>query len=167
MFEGLGCKVMAQFVTNADEVLRSSRKLHSDLTAANRNACKAAAREVQLAIRDNLPGHHTGAGKFEGYAATGALRRAVSTTEPRKTSRGYEAEVFMRPDETSVYASIHEYGGVIRARNKPYLVFKVKGQWVRVKQVRIRQKRFWRGVTPSNMAVKIRQRTEEMVRMVK
>ena len=152
---------------NANEVLRSSRKLHSDLTAANALVAKAAAREVQMAIRDNLPGYRTSAGKFEGYAATGALRRAVSVTAPRKTSQGYEAEVFMKPDRTSVYASIHEYGGVIRARTKPYLVFRVKGQWVRVKQVRIRQKRFWRGVTPSNMAVKIRQRTEEIVRRVK
>ena len=152
---------------NANEVLRSSRKLHSDLTAANALVAKAAAREVQMAIRDNLPGYRTGAGKFEGYAATGALRRAVSVTAPRKTSQGYEAEVFMKPDRTSVYASIHEYGGIIRARTKPYLVFKVKGQWVRVKQVRIRQKRFWRGVTPSSVAVKIRQRTEEIVRRVK
>ena len=158
---------MAQFANNANEVLRSSRKLHSDLTAANRNACKAAAREVQLAIRDKLPGYRTPAGKFEGYSATGQMKRDVSTTEPRKTRQGYEAEVFMRPGHSLAKAPIHEYGGVIRARNKPYLVFKVKGQWVRVKQVRIRQKRFWRGVTPSNMAVKIRQRTEEMVRMVK
>lgn len=152
---------------NANEVLRSSRKLHSDLTAANRNACKAAAREVQLAIRDNLPGYRTPAGKFEGYAATGALRRAVSVTEPRKTRQGYEAEVYMKPDQTSVYASIHEYGGIIRAKRAPYLKFKVRGQWVQVRQVRIRAKKFWRGVTPSSMAVKIRQRTEEMVRMVK
>lgn len=152
---------------NANEVLRSSRKLHNDLVSANRNTVKAAAREVQLAIRDNLPGHRTPAGKFEGYAATGALRRAVSVTEPRKTRQGYEAEVYLKPDQTSVYASIHEYGGIIRAKRAPYLKFKVRGQWVQVRQVRIRAKKFWRGVTPSSMAVKIRQRTEEMVRMVK
>ena len=152
---------------NANEVLRSSRKLHSDLTAANMQACKAAAREVQLAIKDNLPGFRSSAGKFEGYAATGALRRAVSVTAPRKTRQGYEAEVFMAPDSTRKYQSIHEYGGIIRVRNKPYLVFNVKGRWVRVKQVRIRQKKYWRGVTPRNTAVKIRQRTEEIVRQVR
>ena len=152
---------------NANEVLRSSRKLHSDLVSANSRVTKAAAREVQLAIRDKLPGYRTGAGKFEGYAATGALRRAVSTTAPRKTRNGYEAEVFLAPGPHMVYAAIHEYGGIIRARRAPYLVFKVKGQWVSVKQVRIRQKKFWRGVTPSNMAVKIRQRTEEIVRRVR
>jgi hypothetical protein len=152
---------------NANEVLRSSRKLHSDLTAASMLACKAAAREVQLAIRNNLPGYHTAAGKFEGYAATGALRRAVSVTAPRKTRQGYEAEVYMMPDRTKPYQSIHEYGGIIRPKRAPYLVFKVKGQWVRTKQVRIRQKRYWRGVKPSDVAVKIRQRTEEIVRTIK
>ena len=152
---------------NANEVLRSSRKLHSDLTAASMLSCKAAAREVQLAIRNNLPQHHTGAGKFEGYAATGALRRAVSVTAPRKTREGWHAEVFMMPDKTKPYQSIHEYGGIIRARRAPYLVFKVKGQWVRTKQVRIRQKRYWRGVRPGDVAVKIRQRTEEIVRAIK
>lgn len=152
---------------NANEVLRSGRKLHSDLTAASLQSCKTAAREVQLAIRDNLPQHHTAAGKFEGYAATGALRRAVSVTAPRKTRQGYEAEVYMMPDRTKVYQSIHEYGGIIRARKAPYLVFKVKGRWVRVKQVRIRQKKYWRSVKPSDVAVIIRQRTEEIARTVK
>jgi uncharacterized protein YlbG (UPF0298 family) len=152
---------------NANEVLRSSRKLHSDLTAASLQSCKMAAREVQLAIRDNLPQHHTGAGKFEGYAATGALRRAVSVTAPRKTRQGFEAEVYMMPDKTKPYQSIHEYGGIIRARRKPYLVFKVKGQWVRTKQVRIRQKRYWRSVKPSDVAVKIQQRTEALVRAIR
>ena len=152
---------------NANEVLRSSRKLHSDLTSASMQSCKAAAREVQLAIRDNLPQYHTAAGKFEGYAATGALRRAVSVTAPRKTRDGYHAEVYMMPDKTQVYQSIHEYGGTIRARRKPYLVFQVRGQWVRVKQVRIRQKRYWRSVRPGDVAVKIRQRTEEIVSAIK
>lgn len=152
---------------NANDVLRSSRKLHSDLVAANAKVCKAAAREVQLAVRDNLPGHRTAAGKFEGYAATGALRRAVQVTPVRKTGQGYHAEVFMAPDRTKVYQSIHEYGGIIRAKNKPYLRFKVRGQWVRVKQVRIRQKKYWRSVTPSTAGVKIIRRGEEILRMVK
>lgn len=152
---------------NANEVLRSSRKLHNDLVAANGKVVQAAAREVQLAIRNNLPGYRTPAGKFEGYAATGALRRAVSVTAPRKTSQGYHAEVFMAPGKTSVYASIHEYGGVIRARRKKYLRFKVRGRWVQVREVRIRQKKYWRGVRPSDVSVKIMQRGEEILRMVR
>lgn len=152
---------------NANEVLRSSRKLHHDLVSASLQVNKASAREVQLAIRDNLPAHHSPAGKFEGYAATGALRRAVSVTAPRKVREGYHSEVFMAPDRTKVYQSIHEYGGIIRPRRKKYLTFKVKGRWVRVKQVRIRQKKYFRSVKPSDVNTKIMQRGEQILRMVR
>lgn len=152
---------------NANEVLRSSRKLHHDLVSASLQVNKASAREVQLAIRDNLPAHHSPAGKFEGYGATGALRRAVSVTAPRKVRDGYHSEVFMAPDRTKVYQSIHEYGGIIRPRRKKYLTFKVKGRWVRVKQVRIRQKKYFRGVKPSDVNTKIMQRGEAILRMVR
>lgn len=36
----------------------------------------------------------------------------------------------------SVYSRMRDKGGVIRARRKPYLVFKVGGRWVRTKRVR-------------------------------
>lgn len=155
---------------NANEVLRSSRKLHSDLVGGTMLSNKAAAREVQMAIRANLPGYRQAAGKFKGYAATGALRRAVSVTAPRKTRDGFASEVFMAPDKTRIYQSIHEYGGVIRAkpgnRAGGYLVFRVMGHWVKVKQVRIRQKKYWRSVKPSDVAIAIRQRTEDILKAV-
>lgn len=155
---------------NANEVLRSSRKLHSDLVGGTLKSNQAAAREVQLAIRNNLPGHRSAAGKFQGYAATGALRRAVSVTAPRKTRDGYHSEVFMAPDRTRIYQSIHEYGGVIRAkpgnRAGGYLVFRIMGRWVRVKSVRIRQKKYFRSVKPGDVAVKIQQRTEQLVKAI-
>lgn len=34
-----------------------------------------------------------------------------------------------------VYAAIHEYGGIIKAKNAPYLVFKIGDKWIRTKQV--------------------------------
>jgi hypothetical protein len=34
-----------------------------------------------------------------------------------------------------VYAKQKEYGGVIKAKNAPYLVFQIDGQWVQIKQV--------------------------------
>ena len=153
---------------NAPDVLRSSRKLHSDLVGGTMLSNKAAAREVQMAIRANLPGHKQAAGKFAGYAATGALRRAVSVTPPRKTRDGFASEVFMAPDKTKRYQAIHEYGGIIRAkpgnRAGGYLIFRIMGRWVKVKQVRIRQKKYFRSVKPSDVAIAIRQRTEEIVR---
>jgi phage gpG-like protein len=40
------------------------------------------------------------------------------------------------------YAPIHEFGGTIRPKKKPYLHFKVGDKWVRTKQSRIRAKRY-------------------------
>lgn len=39
-----------------------------------------------------------------------------------------------------IYGPIHEFGGTIKAKNKPYLTFKVGGRWVRVKSVKITPK---------------------------
>jgi phage gpG-like protein len=42
-----------------------------------------------------------------------------------------------------LYAAIHQYGGTIKAKNSPYLRFRVprrNGRWVRVKQVTIPQR---------------------------
>ena len=36
-----------------------------------------------------------------------------------------------------IYAAIHEFGGVITAKNKPMLVFKINGQWIRKRSVTI------------------------------
>lgn len=59
---------------------------------------------------------------------TGRLRRSF-------TVRGY-------PDRAEVgtnvkYAAIHQFGGVISARNRPYLRFKVGDQWVTKRSVTI------------------------------
>lgn len=35
----------------------------------------------------------------------------------------------------NVAAKQHEFGGTIKAKNKPYLMFKIDGHWVKVKQV--------------------------------
>ena len=36
-----------------------------------------------------------------------------------------------------VYAAIHEFGGIIKAKPGKYLVFQINGQWIRTKQVKI------------------------------
>jgi phage gpG-like protein len=41
-----------------------------------------------------------------------------------------------------VYAAIHEYGGVIKAKSGKFLVFQIDGKWIRTKQVTI-PKRQW------------------------
>lgn len=65
---------------------------------------------------------------------SGALRRTVRTEViPHRD----DVEIVFRAGSEKVrYARIHEEGGVIKARNKPYLIFKGKdGGWVAVKEV--------------------------------
>lgn len=59
---------------------------------------------------------------------TGNLRRSLT--------------IDLSEDEVTVgtnleYARIHDKGGEIRAKNKPYLVFQINGHWVRTKKVTI------------------------------
>ena len=37
----------------------------------------------------------------------------------------------------SKYAAIHQFGGVIKAKNKPHLHFKIGSQWIKKKSVKI------------------------------
>ena len=39
---------------------------------------------------------------------------------------------------------IHQFGGVIRAKNVPYLKFRINGQWVQKKEVTIPARRYFR-----------------------
>ena len=59
---------------------------------------------------------------------TARLRRSF-------TVRGYpdRAEV----GTNDIKAAIHQLGGIIRAKNKPFLKFKIGNQWVQKKEVRI------------------------------
>ena len=50
-----------------------------------------------------------------------------------------------RVGTNKIYAAIQERGGTIAAQDKPYLCFKVNGQWVKVKQVTIQGKYYLRG----------------------
>jgi phage gpG-like protein len=131
---------------NANEVLQSSKQLHRQVQAVTLKAVNDGTKELQTGIRANIPEKRgQSAGAFEGYAASGALWRDVTRTEARRSGTTTIGDVYMMPGRSIKYKNIHEYGGIIRARRKPYLVFQVKGQWVRVKQVRIRAKRYFSG----------------------
>ena len=133
---------MAQYVTNANEVLRSSKATKEQVTKAMYYANRKTADAAQAYVRRYIP-PPKGSSLFPGYAATGALSNAVSVAGPMPITGGVKSDIFMAQDRTRVYQRIHEYGGIIKARNKPYLVFMIMGRWVRVKQVRIRPKRYW------------------------
>ena len=132
---------------NANEVLRSSRQLHRQMQAVTVQAVDAGAEELQASIRRNIPASRgQRAGAFEGYAASGALWSDVQRTKARRSGLVTVSEVYMRPGRSRIYQRIHEHGGIIRAKNPSgYLRFKIKGRWVRVRQVRIRRKQYFSG----------------------
>lgn len=93
-------------------------------------------------IREGVP--PGGSGAFPGYAATGALKAAITAGPVVVTGDTYRSVVAVRGGaKVQMYATVHEYGKVITARRAPYLVFKIGDKWIRTKQVRIRPKHFF------------------------
>jgi phage gpG-like protein len=74
----------------------------------------------------------------------GNLRRSVtSEIIPRRD----DIEIVFRAGSEKVpYPRIHEEGGIIKAKKKPYLIFKGKDGWVAVKQVTMPRRPY---MTPS------------------
>ena len=63
---------------------------------------------------------------------SGSLRDSIKGTS---TLRGNRVIISLTSD--SIYARIHEEGGIIRARNHKYMTFQVNGRWAKVNKVRI------------------------------
>ncbi len=121
------------------------------LPGALRQATGAIAGYARDTIRKRIPpGATTSSGmsnRFPGYAATGRLKGAVVATPVRREGDSFVSLVGIPPTAdnlTLIKAYVHEFGKVIRTRRAPYLHFQVQGQWVKVKRVRIRAKRFFR-----------------------
>ena len=134
---------MAQFVTNADAVLKSSRATKKQMSAAMSIANRAAADAAVRYQRRMIP-PPMGAGLFPGYAARGLLRGSIQARGPFPVNDGVRSWVYMEDNGSQIYRRIHERGGIILPRRKKYLTFKIHGRWVRAKQVRIRPKHYWR-----------------------
>jgi len=66
------------------------------------------------------------------------LGRGSITSRVEPTPRGYRAVV----GASTFYMLVHEKGMVIRARNAPFMLFKYKGKFMKVKKVTI-PKREW------------------------
>jgi hypothetical protein len=152
---------MAIFVThNANEVLKSSKASKQQVVAAMRIANRKTADAGVLYVREQMP-PGVNRGLFPGYAAKGALQRAVQANGPMPIVGGVKSEIYMANDATRKYQRIHEFGGIIYARNGGWLRFpeppagaprsaKIagnrafkKGGYVFAKAVRIRPKRYW------------------------
>lgn len=76
-------------------------------------------------------------------ARSGRLRASVKrgpvrTVNLSGTGRYSSIDAMATVGEGLVYGRIHEYGGIIRARRAPYLMFRTEdGRWHRKKRVRI------------------------------
>ena len=112
---------------NAKEVLQSSKATHKAVSFATRKAANRAGRYARDTIRDNIPGRSGGpVGNFPGYAARGTLRAAIITKGPMQRPRAgdWQVQVLVnRNSKASVYARIHEVGGIIRVKRAKYLIF--------------------------------------------
>lgn len=115
---------------NTAQVLRSSKALHKRFEMATKAASEEAAKHIQKRIQAQIPPPQ-GNGKFPGYAATGTLRNDIIIVGPKQNrdfrgrfASGWSTEVKVNPSGRSAkYAHIHEVGGIIRPRSKPFMVF--------------------------------------------
>lgn len=79
--------------------------------------------------------------KIEDFKETPATKR-LSRSFLVPTAAG---DTFVLGMNSPVYAAIHEYGGVIKPKEKDYLVFRTPdGEWHSVREVTIREKRYGR-----------------------
>lgn len=135
---------MAKLETNVQRVKKSVLDTQGRYTLNTRALARQMGREVRDSVRANVTPRSIG-GVFEGYAMTSTLWRHVVASAAKKATRAWTVRVrVLMTGRVKLYALIHEIGGIIRAKSKPFLVFKIKGRWVRVKQVRIRRKLYFR-----------------------
>lgn len=97
---------------------------------ALQNAVEAAALLVENAAKENV----TTGGSSGLHVRTGQLRRSIT----HELVSADDSSAVYAIGTNIVYGPIHEYGGIVRAVNGPYLTFKTAdGQWVRTRQVSI------------------------------
>lgn len=116
--------------------LQGARELAFDLNGMSRKlATKAmpeivakAGFEVEGRVRDNLSGRIL-------KVRSGHLHHSIHTVLHGK---GRKAGATVGPRKIGWYLRVHEFGAIIRAKNKPYLRFNIPGVgWRSAKQVRI------------------------------
>jgi hypothetical protein len=140
---------MSGIQSNIKQVMASVKKEHQQQRERARFVTGKMATEARDNVKVNISRP-----TFPGYAITGALARKVVRSGVVETKAGFEATVMVQQTgKQAKYARIHEHGGQIRAKNKPYLVFKVGGRWRRAKQVTIKPKRYFaRGIAKTRQS---------------
>lgn len=109
-----GCK-MAEKIKGMDNLLKAFGNLAIEIDKSQEKAIKLAANAYKNDVQKLAP--------FK----TGTYRRSIHVEMVAKD----KALVGTGLPQSKIL----EYGGVIKAKNGPYLKFKVGGHWVQVKQV--------------------------------
>lgn len=134
---------MVKLEHNIQKVRKSVQDTQGRYVLNTRALARQAGREMRDNIRANVTPRAIG-GVFEGYAMTSTLWKRVVSSKPQKKGGGWIVRVRVwMTGKVRKYARIHETGGIIRAKSAPYLTFKIRGHWVRVKEVRIRRKQYF------------------------
>lgn len=90
---------------------------------------------------------------------TGRLRQSItSTVDPIR----FEASI----GTNVMYAPVHEYGAVIRPRNKKFLRFQIEGQWVMARQSVIPPRPFLGPTLDENIETVMDIISEEMLKSI-
>jgi len=146
---------MAKIESNIKRVRKSVQDEQGRYSVRTREMARKIAAQGRDNVRANIKAKP--AGVFPGYAISGALARKVVASEPKKSRQGWTATVrVLTTGKQRLYALIHEVGGTIKAKGSGYLHFKVQGQWVRVKSVRIRAKRYFaKGIEKTRRTVNL------------
>jgi phage gpG-like protein len=79
---------------------------------------------------------------------TGRLRNSIVGEAHQEDNDTYVGSI----GTSVIYGPIHETGGVIRAKNGPYLKFRVDGHWVSKKEVTIPARPFLRPAITENIS---------------
>lgn len=104
-----------------------------NLNAIVNNGFRNFANDVVKRAKENIHPSKSGLNN-----RTGNLRDSIKLASFRQFSPTSGATAVITAGNSQVpYASIHEYGGVIRPTKKPFLAFQIEGVWVRALQVNI------------------------------
>jgi hypothetical protein len=109
---------------NTKDVIKSTKKLGNTYNNAAAKACLAASHHIRDAVRKQVPAGGGSVGLWDGYKATGTLRKYIVSSAVEHGGKTYKSRVYVRGYErTKFYAEIHNKGGIIRAKQGGWLRF--------------------------------------------
>ena len=119
-------------ITGDKELASRLERINGQVITALRMGIEKSLIELENEARNKLSGRVLN-------VQTGTLRRSIG----REINQSGNSIIGSVGSDLK-YAAIHEFGGVIKAKNAPYLTFPIDGGWARVKQVTIPERSYLR-----------------------